>query len=450
MIDSRSKFYACLATLVLLGGCQGSNSQVDEVQTVKFVKPSFLPNPPIGFEWKLISNMSDEFTQDQLDSSKWRDHITTWKGRPPARFFPENVSVNDGMLRLKTSIHPNPDDVFTMGGTSVSGKHSATFGYFESRVKGSKVKMSTTFWLHSDRDFDRHLGCEKAHSSELDILEMIGGWPDEVWTNVMHSNTHYKPRKIDNGKCVGAPNLSKGVKYDTGKNLSDDFHTYSMWWVTPNQMHYYFDGELTGTVNLAHDNVSLPFDGEMSLRMVVETYTWQQKFAPPGVEPYPTNAELNDPAINTAYYDHVRSYKLRASSENLIKNAGFETTERADNWQLSGTNTEFTSGPNQSYTEAWGLKVGPDGVAEQSLSLKPNMRYQLTFYAKNLVADQGARIQLTDSDGTELLGVDIVSTDFKKYTLNIDHKTLSNAKIKIYNAAQSASIVDNISLLTVL
>lgn len=38
--------------------------------------------------------------------------------------------------------------------------------------------MSTTFWLHSDTNKNRHLSREKQFAIEIDILEMIGGWPD--------------------------------------------------------------------------------------------------------------------------------------------------------------------------------------------------------------------------------------------------------------------------------
>lgn len=93
---------------------------------------------PVGYQWVMIENMSDEFSSSALDTSKWRDHITTWKGRTPADFLPENVSVKNGTLASKTSTHPSPNDKYNMAGTSVSGKYAATYGFLKQKLKHSK------------------------------------------------------------------------------------------------------------------------------------------------------------------------------------------------------------------------------------------------------------------------------------------------------------------------
>jgi hypothetical protein len=304
----------CLTTLTLIscGGKDGSLS-VTHVKTPSFEIQSQLPTPPQGYRWQYVDNMSDEFNGSSLDSTKWLDHIPTWKGRPPARFLKDNVTVIDGNLKLKTSTYKGDNEGYTMGGAAVSGKHAATYGYYEARLKASKTKMSTTFWLHSDRADVVGSACDESHSIEIDILEAIGGWPQRVWTDVMHSNTHYKGRELVDGKCKRAKYISEGVKHDTGVNMSDDYHTYAAWWVTPNQVKFYFDNKLTGTVDLDNPKDAAPFNSEMSLRMVVETYYWQTKLinsVEGDDEPYPTPKELDDSSINTAYYDYVRSFKL--------------------------------------------------------------------------------------------------------------------------------------------
>lgn len=316
--------YSTLLPLVLLpailifSGCQSTNDYLSGASTSanKITHSiSHLPEAPAGYKWQFIDNMSDEFNGTSLDSSKWNDSISTWKGRRPARFLPKNVKVVNGNLALNTSTYAEDSDGYTMGGAAVSGKHSATYGYFEARVKASKTKMSTTFWLHSDTSDNSGTGCNTAHTTEIDILEAIGGWPERFWTDVMHSNTHYKGRELVDGKCQGAKYISQGVKHDAKVNLSDDFHTYAAWWVTPNKVKFYFDNQLTGTVDLNNPQDAIPFNSEMSLRMVSETYTWQEKLIKKiedDDEPYPTEQELDDESINTVFYDYVRSYQLVA------------------------------------------------------------------------------------------------------------------------------------------
>jgi len=189
-----------IASVLLLSGCQSAdapffdqlNNETDENK--KFINAyntSHLPKAPVGYKWQVIPNMTDEFTETTLDKNKWNDSISTWKGRHPARFLTKNVKVVNGNLALNTSTYTEDSDGYTMGGAAVSGKHSATYGYFEARVKASKTKMSTTFWLHSDKQDNTGTACNTAHATEIDILEAIGGWPDRYWTDVMHANTHY-------------------------------------------------------------------------------------------------------------------------------------------------------------------------------------------------------------------------------------------------------------------
>ncbi|MEI8649255.1 hypothetical protein P4S73_17435 [Paraglaciecola sp. Hal342] len=75
----------------------------------------------------------------------------------------------------------------------------------------------------------------------------------------------------------------------------------------------------------------------MSLRMVVETYNWQPKWIPEGHAPYPSESELDDPEINTAYYDHVRSYQLQSSADNLLGMLGLnrQCELKAGSWWVS-------------------------------------------------------------------------------------------------------------------
>ena len=217
-----------------------------------------------------------------------------------------------------------------------------------------------------------------------------------------------------------------------------------MWWVTPNQMHFYFNGKLTGTVDLAHERDRLPFDSEMSLRMVVETYNWQPKWIPEGHAPYPSESELDDPEINTAYYDHVRSYQLQSSADNLLRDAGFESSMRAKSWQLVGEQANFTDAPNMSYTQAWGVKLGAQSHVQQRVTLPEDAEYQISVYAKNtnrVDATKGT-LNVLDEQGEILESVSISADTFSSYTLRFSGQKGQKITLRMSGAEQGSTKVD--------
>ncbi|WP_179957820.1 family 16 glycosylhydrolase [Exilibacterium tricleocarpae] len=397
----------------------------------------------MGFTWHLLENMSDEFDGTTLDTAKWFDHVPTWRGRPPAEFLPKNVGVSNGNLEIKTSTHPAPNGPYTTAGAAVAGKHQQVYGYFVARLKASRTKMSTTFWLHSDTPEGQQKGCAGSHSIELDILETIGGWPHPSWSNVMRSNTHYKPYESIDGRCRQGTTISKGNKHDAGVPLADGFHTFAAWWVSPFKFHFYFDGKHVGTVDVERQRDAQPFNGPMSLRMVAETYDWQPKFIPAGHAPYPTEQELDNPDINTAYYDYVRSYALRAADGNLIKSPGFESSKASHDWQLN----EQAMLSATSYTEAIGLSLTPKGKTRQKVAVKQNTTYRLALYGKNTASAPGARVSITTLSGTVLAGERIASTEFAPLVTTFNSKENSSLYLTVENPSPAISFVDNISLM---
>jgi len=130
------------------------------------------PPAPAGFRWAPDPRFTDEFNGTRLDASKWHDHHPRWEGRPPARFVPANVSVRDGMLRLRNSVLKPPKGKYTLAGAAVVSKSTEAFyGYYEVRMKASKVSMSSTFWL-SNAGKKQSDGSRISH--EIDIQEAVG------------------------------------------------------------------------------------------------------------------------------------------------------------------------------------------------------------------------------------------------------------------------------------
>ena len=422
--------------LVALSGTVSAETSAPATEN----EPGSLPVAPPGYVWQINPNMSDEFNSDGLNKALWRSTPNRWRGRPPAEFLPENVNVREGSLQLRTSTHPSPNDQFSMAGAGVGGIHQQTYGYFEARLKASKTKMSTTFWLHSDQTEASGKGCEQEHRIEIDILETVGGWHQKKWTEFMNSNTHYKAGNLVDGKCEAQKYLSKGNDFATGGKLSDDYHRYAAWWQSPNLVHFYFDGEAVGSVKVSHERDPFPFDGPMSLRMVSETYAWQPKFAAEGMAPYPSAEELNDTAINTAYYDYVRTYHLVPAPGNVLKNPDFEAPNLKESWDLSGDSAGLAKLAN---THAQSLTIAGDSTASQTVKVKKDTRYTLSFFA----VGAGVSVSVSNPRGEPLVAQSTQSETFVPVHMSFDSGSDKHVLISISGSSPSVNYLDTFALM---
>jgi hypothetical protein len=244
--------------------------------------------------WVWDERFSDEFNGTELDASKWHDHHPRWEGRPPAKFMPSSVAVTNGFLRLRNGVLPEPDGEFTIAGGAVVSKSVEAFhGYYETRMKASRIPMSSTFWM-SNRG--RRFGTAWV-SLELDINETIGApRKNKHWNQFMHSNTHVFIRREGEKEDFATP---KKAQLDTPSG--EAFHIYAAWWVDATTVKIYLNNEYQFTLHPSTEHSETPFDQPMHLNLVTETYDW---------EPPPTMEELKDDRINATYYDWVRAYRL--------------------------------------------------------------------------------------------------------------------------------------------
>lgn len=253
------------------------------------------PLAPEGFEWKKNDKFSDEFNGKKLDKNKWYDRSPYWvNGRRPATFRDYSVSVKDGCMQIKNSVLKG-DSIYNIAGGAVASVASdAYFGYYECRMKASAITMSSTFWMKNKPE---KVGCV-SEVQELDIVEIVGAKKRGFdFNNVMHSNTHTFHTDCDGTKS----SKSVGGNCPIIPAASEAFHTYGCWWIDANTIKYYLDGEYKFTVNPSTFYRDKPFNQPMYMHLVTETYNWESP---------PTEEELNNDAINTTYYDWVRSYKL--------------------------------------------------------------------------------------------------------------------------------------------
>ncbi|WP_010181137.1 family 16 glycosylhydrolase [Aquimarina agarilytica] len=419
---------------------------------------------PPGYQWAISTDMSDEFNnQTLLNTTKWHPRLPNWAGRKPAEFLPENIVVEDGMLLIKNTIHPAPHDGFTIAGGGIESKASQKYGFFEVKMKASKIRMSSTFWLNTNRVWDDpnvnspdRPDCE-GYSTEIDIIECMGGgspdWAAIPWDKGMASNTHFKLKRIKDTNCSSLF-LSRGnaafVTNDQA-NVADDFHVYGAWWVTPNLVHYFIDGVYKYSVNPRDDNFSTPFNVPMTVRMVTETYDWQIKSDGTPNPGYPNETELNDASINTTYYDWVRSYELKQTLDNLVVDGDMSSGTLTAPWTswTNGGSISFTKEKGEKYSGDYGARIEGPGGLEQAFTVVPGTEYVYTAMAKKSLGSSEIKLGVKPvSGGPDLVPqLKVTSTDYEIYELRFNSG--SNTQIKIYAAGISGDLgfVDNVSLI---
>lgn len=191
-------------------------------------------------KWKLV--FSDEFDGTSLDLEKWSYcYPETWHNQGYTHnhegyMAPENVIIENGMLRLKAENkrHPNapaPEYAYgrnlsynyTTGAITSHNKFNCTYGYIEGRFRMPASRgFWPAFWMLVDNG---------PWPPEIDVLETLMHDP-----TTLHMTFHYdRFTEENNHKTVGS-------KIFNLPDLSADFHTYAVEW-TPTSISWYFDGK---------------------------------------------------------------------------------------------------------------------------------------------------------------------------------------------------------------
>jgi len=186
--------------------------------------PTFLScnNPEISHqkEWKLV--WQDEFEDDVLDVSKW--NLEDWaaeKNNELQYYSPNNVRVEDGSLKLVSKKEKFKGRDYTSGAVHTMGKFSFLYGKVEMRAKlPASQGIFPAFWMMPDK--------ENTWLPEIDIMEMLGHLPNEVWM-VLHW--------LDN-----TGTLKSDFSTFKGPDFSKDFHTFGIEW-SPDSIVWLVDGE---------------------------------------------------------------------------------------------------------------------------------------------------------------------------------------------------------------
>jgi len=169
--------------------------------------------------WELVWH--DEFEDSYLDLTKW--NIEDWaaqKNNELQYYSPNNVIVKNGFLRLISKAEKYQGKNYTSGAVHTKNKFDFLYGKAEMRAKlPAGQGMFPAFWMMTDK--------EHTWLPEIDIMEMLGHLPNEVWM-VAH--------------WLGEDGALKSESTSfRGPDFSSDFHTFSVEW-TPDSLTWFIDG----------------------------------------------------------------------------------------------------------------------------------------------------------------------------------------------------------------
>lgn len=232
-------------------------------------------------DWEFVSNQSDEFDSDQVDTAKWNINTEDWG---TWSWEPENTFQLDGImhLRMVQEDHQRGNNKLAYKSGIARQYTTATYGYFEARVKGCDLfpGASPAFWLHSKGPENRFMATdgETVAYSEIDVIELQQGeYNDTTKQNngvdIIDCNLHAV--LIRDGKRQW---IRPGTHPETNKNEyhasfdpRKDFHVYG---VENNKdfVIWYIDGKEVARKPNLYWHLPMHITLSLGLRRPFETY----------------------------------------------------------------------------------------------------------------------------------------------------------------------------------
>ena len=167
--------------------------------------------------WELA--WSDEFDGDHVDRRWW--HVWNTPSEQAvelAVFDPNQVTVSDGLLRIRTDAARASDGKHPSGG--VASHYYQRYGRFEIRARLPRTQgLWSAHWIVNSDSIEPVF--------EVDIMELLGHNPNRVYFH-NHFNT--------------SVSIIAGVGSSySGEDFSADFHTFRLDWYVGNLI-WYVDG----------------------------------------------------------------------------------------------------------------------------------------------------------------------------------------------------------------
>jgi beta-glucanase (GH16 family) len=200
---------------------------------------------------------SDEFNGNKVNPDKWNILTReTSKHNELQYYIPDEVYVENGNLRIRSSQRDYGDKHYTSGRLDTKDKLAITYGRIEIRGKLPVGQgLWPAYWLYpQNRDWIMEYTMQKAVEegkeasipefrpwyTEIDMMEFLGHE-----SNVFYATYHYY--SFDGKKKAAAG------KYVADFSFADDFHIFVLEW-EPDAIKWYIDGKLvyTSTEGIPH------------------------------------------------------------------------------------------------------------------------------------------------------------------------------------------------------
>lgn len=227
-----------------------------------------LAGPPPG-DWKLILN--ENFDGDSLDPNRWTPGYTFVDiiNNELQGYVPENIRVSDGVCTITVEHRDcyNTDRTgrkgilqkFAAGAFTSFDKFTATYGYFEARVRMPHARGAgiwPAFWLLPDRGREYPFDLRRANTTkdfgrgvEIDIFEFMPWWRQADGSFPLHVGciwSYKRKTKEDQApRGYGSYALSNngwGPAELNFREVDTHFHTYGVYW-SPERLIWYVDSK---------------------------------------------------------------------------------------------------------------------------------------------------------------------------------------------------------------
>ncbi|NQU44575.1 glycoside hydrolase family 16 protein [bacterium] len=232
--------------------------------------------PPEGY--KMV--WSDEFSSPTLNEDEW--YYRTWGYSPWSICLPQNVSVEDGKVRIALKEEEYEGNRYTTGGIITERRYK--YGYFEVAAKmDSGAGWHEAFWAAYSKNRIVPPELKGKDHLEIDCFEHYGfhdpyrfSYGLILWGNPQSS--------------IRQGNISRDEKR-TSDSLAGDFHTYG-YEFTPDYLNFFFDGELLKTV-------------DTRLAPQHEEYLWLTCVV----------VKMDAATSGSCYFDYLRCYQINLDSQ---------------------------------------------------------------------------------------------------------------------------------------
>ena len=205
-----------------------STKEQEEVpEIIEITKPQISeitePYRPQIFQngWRLV--WADEFDDVEITIKNWTIEDLVAKQNNELQYYStNNVKVANGLLTIISKEESAHGRNFTSGAVHTKNTFNFLYGKVEMKAKLPKGQgIFPAFWMMTNK--------VNTWLPEIDILEMVGHKPNEIWM-VLHG--------------LDESNEKKTVAHSfIGEDYSNAFHTYGLEW-TPTKLIWLIDGEI--------------------------------------------------------------------------------------------------------------------------------------------------------------------------------------------------------------